>query len=96
MAILEELYYGNIAPCERFAKKSSDYYAISQKLGEMEEKLLSGIDADIRKLYEQIVDKINEQYCIAEKETFIDGFRLGAQIMLETLTEPNKQLLSHP
>ena len=41
-------------------------------------------------MYENILQSRFEQEGISERETFIEGFRLGAQIMLEILTDPDK------
>ncbi len=93
MSILKDLYYGNINPSERYIKRGSEYQKLSRLLSENEDKLLASLDEDGKRLYESILEGRYQQEDIAETETFVEGFRLGAQIMLEILTEPEKQLL---
>lgn len=44
-------------------------------------------------IYESIAESKLMFESISEEEIFIYGFRLGAQIMLEIINEPDKQLL---
>ncbi len=91
MSTLEKLYYGNVNPCERFIKKESEYHKLTMQLLDKEENLLKTVSSAEKALYEQIIEIKGEQENFSEKEMFIDGFRLGAQIMLEILTQPESQ-----
>ena len=93
MTALENLYNGNINPCCKTIKKGSEYDKLSKSLLEKEEHLIKDFNNDQKKLYESIFEDRFDQEDIYLKETFIEGFRLGAQIMLEVLTEPDKQLI---
>lgn len=93
MSILEELYNGNIAPIERSMKKGSEYYKLCKAVSEKEEKLFEELSCEKKAMYESIAERRLMLESISEKEIFIDGFRLGAQIMLEIINEPNNQLL---
>lgn len=85
MSMLEELYYGNIAPWERGVGQNEEYRKISKQIINMEENLLENLSNDKKKIYEQLAVKKCEQQSITDKESFACGFRIGAQIMLEIL-----------
>lgn len=91
MSVIESLYYGNIQPCDLFVKEDSEYQQISNKLVELEDSFLETLTEKERALYEQIWDHRVKQECIIEEDLFCEGFRLGAKLMLEILTEPNRQ-----
>ena len=93
MSIIEELYNGNIAPIESSIKKGSEYYKLCKAVAEKEEKLFEELSCEKKAMYESIVESKLMLESISEEEIFIDGFRLGAQIMLEIINEPDKQLL---
>lgn len=92
MSILKELYNGNICPCERSVRKGSEFHRLSQIISETESRLLTGLTAEQKALYEVIFENIYQQQDISETEIFAEGFRLGASTMLEVLIEPEKQL----
>ncbi|MBQ8001272.1 MAG: hypothetical protein IJ298_08785 [Ruminococcus sp.] len=83
MSILEELYNGNITPCEMFVKKGSEYQKLSTQLTEYIDDLLPLLTKEERELYEKIEETISERSCISEREHFIQGFRLGAGLIRE-------------
>ncbi len=83
MSILEELYNGNITPCEMFVKKGSEYQKLSLHLTDSIEKLLSLLTQEERKIYEDIEETISHRSCISEREHFVQGFRLGAEFVWE-------------
>ena len=85
MSRLKELYYGNICPVEKPIEKGSEYYNFSGKAVEEEEKLLKSLNSEEKELYENIMQYRSRRDCILEEEIFADGFRLGAQIVLEIL-----------
>lgn len=84
MTVLEDLYYGNLQPCD--VKQSAE---VRRKLSAMtaaEEKLTAAMPNDI--LSNKVVDAFNMQtelIALCERDAFIDGFRLGVKLMLETL-----------
>lgn len=87
MRILEELWYGNITPNAREFVRGTEFDEACQMLCKKEEKLnalLAEKEQEIFKKYQACQSEITQ---ISECETFISGFRLGAKIMLEVLSE---------
>ena len=93
MLILEELYDGNIAPMERDIRRGSEYHKILKRIDEQQKSLALSLSREDMALYESIAESKCMLDAISEKEMFIEGFRLGAQIMLEVLTEPDRELM---
>ena len=84
MTLLEELYYGNIQPCEY--KQSVE---VRQKLSAMTtatEKLKTAMPDDcLRAEVVKAFDTQTELIALCERDAFIAGFKLGVRIMMEIL-----------
>ena len=85
-SILLELYEGNICPEEQYACKAEEYRKIQQShyqhydnFVEVLSKLEPPLDKQFIKIMDEQLDGIPYQF----SEMFIDGFRLGARIMVE-------------
>jgi len=63
------------------------YARAIHRLVNCEEKLLGILDDEQRKLFEGYTNDQREVSVIADCASFIDGFKLGAKIMLDVLTE---------
>ncbi len=87
MQILEDFYYGNIVPWERTLQKDSDVHKISKQIIELENKLLDGIEDDKKDIYGHISEERHKRQDITDREMFICGFRLGAQLMMDVLND---------
>ena len=85
MYVLEDLWGGKVNPQRGFPSKQ--YARAMQKLASCGEKLLVVLNEEERKLFEEYVDDQLEVSIIADCASFIDGFRLGAKIILDVLTE---------
>ena len=85
MSILEEFYNGNIVPNEKLIKKGGEYQRVNDELSEKIDKLTCTLNGKEKDLCEEIEDGICKLSYISEKESFIEGFRLGIQIMREIL-----------
>lgn len=85
MSILKDLYYGNIEPSQRFIKKDSEYKKIQGEFVDCLEELNATLTEEQKRLRVQIEDKSLAMCCISEEERFIDGFCMGAKMMLEII-----------
>lgn len=86
MYVPEELWGDRVNLHEKgFPDKQ--YARAMHRLVNCEEKLLGILDDEQRKLFEEYVDDQREVSVIADCASFIDGFKLGAKIMLDVLTE---------
>ena len=85
--VLEDLYLGNIVPNEKGFVRGT---AFAQALGIIEKNetylntVLEGKEAEA---FTAFVDAQSELNAITGREGFVDGFRLGVQIILAALSE---------
>ena len=87
MDILEDLYYGNLFPHEKCAKLDDEVKELLKLLNRNEEKLISTLSEEQKETFEKYKDCNREISEINEREIFLNGFRLGARIMLEVMEE---------
>jgi len=85
MNIIEELWYGNISPCERDFKKGSKYSELLGYIVRHEEDLKKRLNDEEIEILEKFTECNNEMYGIAEREAFARGFVLGARIIIEVM-----------
>ena len=96
--ILEELYRGNINPDEKCFDPGSRYAQFTQIVSDNEEKLtsfLAGISAakEEQHLFSQLINAQGEILMFSELNCFIEGFRLGTGIMLDTFVLLDKSVV---
>ncbi|KUO72009.1 MAG: hypothetical protein APF77_05350 [Clostridia bacterium BRH_c25] len=85
-SILEELYISNMYPDKLIISKDPEYCLLSQKISdilEMWEKKFSENDYD---QLETLLDLRSQMGSMEASESFINGFRLGALIIIEVVT----------
>ena len=87
MHILEELYIGNVRPGERSFKRNSQYARALSDASDAADALLAVLTEEQKKLFEAFTDAEREVRVLEDAETFIYGFRTGAKIMLDVLTD---------
>lgn len=85
MNILEELYYGNIVPNEKCAKFDDEVKELLKLLNRNEEKLTATLTELQKENFEKYKDCNREISEICEREIFLNGFRLGARIIIDVV-----------
>ena len=90
MGIIEDLWYGNISPCERDIKRSSEYADVLKRIVQHEAKLHARLNDEEKEILERFVDCSNEICSLSERETFTRGFTLGIKLILEVLYSENE------
>lgn len=89
MSIIEDLWYGNISPCERDIKRSSDYADVLERIVQHEKELNARLNDEEKEILERFVNYTNEMCCISEREMFVRGFTLGIKLILEVINSEN-------
>ena len=90
MKILEELWYGNILPCDRDVAPKSRLQNLGGLIIRNEEELNPLLSEKAKKVFEKLKENQAEWTCLNECEVFTYGFRLGARIMLEVMDGSDK------
>ena len=84
---LRKLWRGQISPGERYIHESSPYWYTSQKHSDALQALYAMFSPEAKKQYEQVEELAMDMIQIDTEEAFIQGFRLGARLILDVLTE---------
>ena len=87
MNLLEEFWYGNIEPAEYDISSSKENKELLQLISRNEEKLLTTMTDDPKKLFTKYVDCVREYQVMAECLLFQNSFRLGGRMMLEVMRD---------
>jgi len=85
--MLEELYYGNIRPNDKQFIRNTQFDKAMHVLSENEAKLTSLLEGQEKKLFLDLVNAQSEVNGVTAVESFIEGFRLGARIAIEIMSE---------
>lgn len=85
MNILEDLWYGNISPWERPFKKDGTYAELLALVIRHQEDLLSRLNDEEKEIFEKYNDCTSEMRDLTEREAFVKGFTIGAQIIIEVM-----------
>ncbi|MGN0489874.1 DUF6809 family protein [Ruminococcus sp.] len=85
MDILEDLYYGNLFPHEKCAKLDDETKELLGLLNRNEEKLTATLSDEQKETFEKYKDCSREISEICERNAFLNGFRLGARIIIEVV-----------
>lgn len=92
MTMLEELFYGNINPCDKAVKKGSRYAKLQKRLCDNYDGLRKSLTEKDLPLLDAAEDAAAELSVLSQKESFADGFRLGARLMLEIFFSESQNL----
>lgn len=92
--LLRRLYFGEIHPWERTAPPDTDEQELNQRIDKSIQMLRSFMRTEEVATLEQLLGDIDSLKAEETVQAFIDGYRLGAQLMLETLDF--KPLFSQP
>ncbi|GIP59743.1 DUF6809 family protein [Paenibacillus woosongensis] len=88
-SILEALYRGDIRPEEKIVPIDPEYHALNRKISESIktwEKKLSETEFD---QLEELLDLRSKSGSMHAEVSFINGFQLGALMMVEVYTAKN-------
>ena len=92
MFVLDELWNDGLDPSERFMQKGSRYSHLTKKMSQEEDKFRGELSAAGKKAYEACCEAQSEMSEIAERDSFIKGFRLGAKLILDVVSPYDSQL----
>ena len=82
---LEDLYYGNITPCDKLIKSGTPLHQVLDEAEQLEKQLEEKLDKDGKTLLHRLSDAENEASSTIALENFILGFRLGMRLAVEGL-----------
>lgn len=92
MYLLNDLWYGNVNPSERFARRGSEYKKVTAEAAECMDQLMAELTPKGSEILEEFLDKHVILSSISEEDTFIRGVRIGAQFILDVVGDYKSQL----
>ena len=87
MDILEDLYYGNLFPREKVSKLDDETKELLGLFNRNEEKLIATLSNEQKEIFGKYKDCNQEISEIGERNAFLNGFRLGARIIIEVISQ---------
>ena len=85
--ILEKLYYGELYSNEGVLPKGEEFTRVNSKFSRLEDEFTSRLHKAEFKLYDELSTTLNERDSYYYLETFIEGFKIGARMMMEVLSD---------
>ena len=90
-SIIEELYYGNIAPSEHSYRRTGEYAHILKIVARHEEKLTETLTEAQKETFEKFKDGTSELSSMTEVTAFTIGFKLGLRLTAEAFIGGNDE-----
>ena len=91
MYVLEDLWRECYAPEVKKSRRGSEYHRLTQGLAERRAELLPLLSAEAQSTLERFERTKDTLSAISEEDTFIEGFRMGARLMLDVLGAHQRQ-----
>ena len=88
MMFLKKFWSGDIAPGEGRYHTSEEYAKSYKVMGRCEAFLIDHLDIDCQRVFQEFADAAQEASALGCCDNFIDGFRMGALMMMDILTAP--------
>ncbi len=88
MKILDELWYGNIAPFEQCSRGDKRFAEMLKLVNQNREELVRSLTDNQKETLEKYEETMNEMYSVSERDAFSYGFRLGVRLMVESFLLP--------
>ena len=84
---LEDLYYGNITPCEQQMIPDSELKRAVDRVAKCEDQLAELLDEEEKHILARLIRSQHEINSVTATENFILGFRLGIRLMAECMDD---------
>lgn len=91
MDILEDLFYGEIVPCERELRNREQCSQLMQYISRHENTLTASLSEEQGKVFEKYRDSTQELQRQTELDAFICGFRLGGRMLMAVAGETGQK-----
>ena len=85
MLFLKEFWYGNISPGGERYHDQKEYSKHWKVMEQCENELKEQLSPEAWALFSKYQDAEREVSSVAETDIFIDGFRLGAKVIMDVL-----------
>ena len=83
MLFLNKFWKGDASPGERRYQPHSEYAKAYQTMERCDQYMKEHLDPEALKVFEEFVNAGMEVGCLSDCDNFIDGFRMGAKMMMD-------------
>lgn len=87
MKIIEELWYGNIAPYEIPIVKGSEYEVANKLVVRNDEALTATLSEQQKEIFEKFKNANLDMLSLGERDAFVRGFTLGVKLITAVINE---------
>ncbi len=87
MYILNDLWQGNITPSERYIRSGTEYQKPLHELSGEINGFINTLPSEKQVHYEKLTALQYKLNSISEQDAFIVGFRLGAKMIIDVMTD---------
>ena len=91
MLFLEEFWNGNISPGEERYHSRKEYSRLLNAMEECEDYLKAKLSQEDFAVFVKYQDADREFGCLEVGDNFMDGFRMGAKVILDVLLSQKPQ-----
>jgi len=88
MQFLEALWKGDISPGEQRYRSNQEYSEMFRIMEKCEEHLKKVLSENDLLVFRKFADTQQEVGFLSDCDHFMDGFRMGAKMMMDVLLEP--------
>ena len=86
-SVIKELWHGNIVPQDDSRNNSPEMNQLMEYIARHHDELLKTMTDEQKEIFEKFDACWSEYASLAEAAIFVYAFRLGARLMLESLTD---------
>ena len=91
MLFLKDFWYGNISPGEGRYHSKKEYKEAWRLVERMEDQLKERLTSEDWELFTQYQEAEDKAGDIESTDIFVEGFRLGAKVIMDVLLSPQPQ-----
>lgn len=89
---IEQLFFGNIESQQQSISKNRELKKVWDELVSCEEELSFKLNPEEKELFNKYIDCHAKASLLNEKDAFVNGFRIGAKLTLDTFANPEELL----
>ena len=87
MYVLDKLWRGDLTPSEKFVRQGSEYRDKQLRISQIADQITGELSQKGQELFQEYLNAQMELQNIEDQETFIEGFRMGAGLLLDVVTD---------
>lgn len=91
-SVLKDFYRGNLTPAERQTVKGAEMARVMEELSKSEDVLRESLAPDLLPALKRLTDAQVRISGITAETYYIDGFKTGARLMLDILSNAHENL----